>query len=182
MTSEVWKSIPGYESFYEVSSLGRVRSLPRTGGTTSVRSYGGKIVTSFPAGTMGYPYVSLWDNNKRQHHAIHRLVLLAFVGYPLAGQECCHGNGVVTDNRLENLRWDYRAGNERDKYRLGTGLRGSRANSAKLNEAQVIQIRLSNDPRYRLAKRFGVSESQIARIQSLQNWSWLPTPKENRAP
>lgn len=51
---------------------------------------------------------------------VHRLVLEAFVGPSLPGMHGCHNNGKPSDNRIENLRWDTRAGNFADKWKHGT--------------------------------------------------------------
>lgn len=45
---------------------------------------------------------------------VHTAVLLAFVGERPEGLEACHNNGIPSDNRLENLRWDTRSSNRRD--------------------------------------------------------------------
>jgi hypothetical protein len=50
---------------------------------------------------------------------LHRLILLAFVGEPPPGYECCHNNDDPSDNRLENLRWDTRTQNIQDAIRHG---------------------------------------------------------------
>lgn len=67
----------------------------------------------------------------------HTLVLLAFVGPRPEGMECCHGNGIRHDNRLENLRWDTHQGNMADRLRHGTDSRGERCGLAILSEADV---------------------------------------------
>ena len=52
-------------------------------------------------------------------HYVHRLVLEAFVGPPLPGQETCHLDSDASNNHLNNLRWDTRAGNMRDMANHG---------------------------------------------------------------
>lgn len=112
--SERWLPIPGWEGLYEVSDLGRVRSLKRPG----VKGHSARIMKGSKAGA-GYRKVILWHNGRTEHIYVHRLVLTAFVGPCPEGMEACHGNAVRDDNRLENLRWDTGSENIRDIVRAG---------------------------------------------------------------
>jgi len=113
---ERWSEIPGYEGFYEVSDMGRVRSLDRIvvdKQATRFRRFKGRLLK--PQLTQaGYYVVALSKNGKPKDHYIHRLVLSAFVSLPEPGFEACHENDVRTDNRLRNLRWDTHLENVRD--------------------------------------------------------------------
>lgn len=117
---EVWKSIPGYEGIYEVSDLGRVRSLDRIvehlGGERRVE---GRI-RKLTANSDGYLGVNLCKDGSTRRKRVHRIVLEAFVGPPEDGQECCHNNGDPADNRLENLRWGTAVENAKDKRKHGS--------------------------------------------------------------
>jgi len=97
--TEEWKDIEGYEGLYQVSDLGRVRSLPRN--TTS-----GKILKP---GTdrKGYLYVILSKNGKAKSHTVHRLVALAFIPNddPEHKTEVNHLNEKKSDCRACNLNW-----------------------------------------------------------------------------
>jgi len=68
----------------------------------------------------GYPSVALSQGGVVTKLYVHRLVLLAFWGQPLPGEEACHNNGDRTDNRLENLRWDRHGSNMDDAVAHGT--------------------------------------------------------------
>ena len=119
-TTERWLPVPGYEGRYDVSDMGRVKSLARSG----IRSDGRRFnvqerVLAPPIHKVGYPIVMLWRNNKSKTLYVHRLVLEAFVGPCPDGMECCHHNDDPLDNRLSNLRWDDRKGNMSDMIRLG---------------------------------------------------------------
>lgn len=124
--AERWLPVPGYEGVYEVSSLGRVRSLPREvdDGRTRRRRLKGKILT-LSTQTSGYLQVRLQAAGQHSAPLVHRLVLEAFVGPAPSGAEACHQNGNPHDNRVENLRWDTRRENVADAIRHGTH-RGSR--------------------------------------------------------
>lgn len=121
---EEWRPIAGWERQYEVSSVGRVRSLDRRVGNRLMK---GCMLKPY-LGRRKYPHliVNLRRGGKRSPYAIsenplvHRLVLLAFVGPAPKGMVCCHLNGDGTDNRLENLRWDTPSNNQRDSMLHGT--------------------------------------------------------------
>lgn len=105
---EVWRQIPGYGDKYEASNLGRVRSG------------GSRILKQRLQVDTHYPVVELSDNGRSRETCVHWVVLLAFRGAPPEGHEGCHNNGVGTDNRVENLRWDTRSGNTMDQVAHGT--------------------------------------------------------------
>lgn len=117
MTDEEWRPAVGFEGRYEVSDLGRVRSLLPTSGTNGGRRRGAPDGVLKPTPSGKYYTVSLGRRNTR---TVHTLVLEAFVGPCPEGLEACHNNGDHADNTLGNLRWDTRSENAKDKTRHGT--------------------------------------------------------------
>lgn len=118
-THEQWRPVVGYAG-YEVSDLGQVRSLDRKvkhgARTMSVAGRVRKVQLDHD----GYQKVSLSREGHRPKLVfVHHLVLEAFVGPRPVGQECCHGPGGRTDNRLTNLRWDTKSENMKDVVRHG---------------------------------------------------------------
>lgn len=114
--SEIWKPVWKYEGLYEVSSLGRVRSLKRF--TTS-----GKVLKIYTSKHNGYCYVSLSKDNKRTTKRVHKLVIEAFnfkgiVGYD-KNNTVNHINGDKTDNRIDNLEWVSQSVNQKHAFRKG---------------------------------------------------------------
>lgn len=114
---ELWKDIPGYEGRYQVSDLGRVRSLPfmqryllRNGAEAFRRTRERVLATQLQNG--GYPIVHLHRNNQRRAFTVHGLVARAFVSNPGALPEVNHINGVKTDARACNLEWTTSSGNK----------------------------------------------------------------------
>lgn len=108
---EEWKPVVGYEGYYEASSYGNIRSLPRT--TTK-----GKVLKQHINSRNGYAYVSLSKNNIRKTRRVHRLIAAAFWG-DSPEMQINHKNGVKTDNRLDNLEYCTQSDNMKHAYRTG---------------------------------------------------------------
>ena len=104
--TEIWLPIEGYENLYEVSNLGRVRSLERTvikkNGVT--RKFHGKILKP---GTRrdGYLSVQLCKNGIVRSFLIHRLVSTAFLPTSDKKFQVNHLDEDKTNNTVENLEW-----------------------------------------------------------------------------
>lgn len=174
---ELWKDIPNWEGWYQVSNLGRVRSVDRisiAGGVPA--KYTGKVLAANPT-KAGYPLVSLVRPGKREYRTVHALVMRTFVGEPPKGQEVCHNNGVRTDCRLDNLRYDTRRNNSLDRRVHGTAShdnyeKGEERGNAKLTEESVRYIR--NNPSESLktlSQRFGVSISCVHLARKRKSWA-----------
>ena len=126
----------------------------------------------------GHGYIVLERNGRRITCAVHRLVLETFVGPCPENMECCHNNGIKTDNRLENLRWDTRSENMLDRVKhsgwCGPRLSGEDHGRRKLDWARVSAIReqrrLYGTSHVELAHDFGISRGQIGRILRNDNW------------
>ncbi|MFV8232317.1 NUMOD4 motif-containing HNH endonuclease [Mycolicibacterium fortuitum] len=119
-TQEQWRPVVGYEGAYEVSDQGRVRSLDRTIVEHSGKSrrLRGRVLTLMQNGHRdNRPQVSLGFG---VHRMVHHLVAESFLGPRPGGVDICHNNGDPTDNRLENLRYDTRSGNNLDQVAHGT--------------------------------------------------------------
>ena len=119
-TSEIWKPIAGHDG-YEVSNLGRVRSLDRTikrrpsnmqprGAIVRLK---GRLISPGTSSS-GHSLVMLGRGAPR---LVHRLVLEAFIGPCPDGKEALHFDDVKSHNHLENLRWGTRSENLIDMYR-----------------------------------------------------------------
>jgi hypothetical protein len=102
-TNEVWKDIPGYEGYYQVSDMGRVRSLERVIiSTTGQRVPVQERILKGTEHKSGYFIVGLAKNGIKTR-TIHSLVALAFVGERPERNDIHHKNGNKKDNRLNNL-------------------------------------------------------------------------------
>lgn len=98
---EVWKDIVGYEGLYQVSSQGKVISLPKMCG---IRWDNGRILKPF-VNKDGYLVVTLSLNNKSKHFQVHRLVAEAFIPNPEQLPCVNHKDLCVNNNNVSNLEW-----------------------------------------------------------------------------
>lgn len=170
---EVWADAPGFGGHYQVSSLGSVRVKDRI---VKKRHRSGGIATQFYPGRplaphqnpSGYLMVHLgWDGHKKGM-LVHHMVLLAFHGPRPTDHVGCHFNGVKTDNRPGNLRWDTHTGNMADRQRMGRYACGESHPMAKIPDALAEEILLSPLSAPECARRFGISKSQAYRIKNGQ--------------
>lgn len=109
---EEWRPVVGYEGAYEVSDLGRVRSLDRIDSRGN-RAWG-RLLRADPQAS-GHLRVALCVEGKARRLFVHKLVLDAFVGPCPVGMETCHNDGDPTNNAVSNLRWDTKSANARDR-------------------------------------------------------------------
>lgn len=104
--NEVWKDIIGYEKYYQISNLGRVRRKERKVIYKDGREYLYKPkLLSVRELKSGYKTTDLTVNNQTKTVYIHRLVAEEFIANPKKLSCINHINGNKADNRLENLEW-----------------------------------------------------------------------------
>ena len=103
--NEQWKPIKGFEGLYEVSDLGRVKSVSRVIARGDVRQTVNERILSPKLSKKGYLIVGLHRNGSSLYRYIHRLVGDAFLERPDCECEINHINEDKMDNRVENLEW-----------------------------------------------------------------------------
>ena len=106
MEKEIWKDIRGFENKYQISNMGRIRSIFRY-----------KIILK-PALTQGYKFVSLYNKTSKKCYRIHRLVAQTFIPNPNNKITVNHKNGIKTDNRVSNLEWNTYQENIKHSYNV----------------------------------------------------------------
>lgn len=169
---EQWRDIPGFEDCYQVSDMGRVRSLDRYVRTfsrfeLSTRLLKGRVL-KIQKHNGGYAQVCL----SRVPRLIHSLVLLAFVGPVPEGMEGAHDDGDRTNNRLSNLRYATPLSNANDRRLHGTSGAGAANTMAKLSLKDIATIRglagtLSQKV---IGERFGIRQGTVSRILAGKRW------------
>lgn len=123
---EEWKSINGYEGYYEVSTLGRIKRLPTIikYKKCGLRNYPGKIFVQ-ELSSDGYLRVVLCKKNKKKRFMSHRLVAESFIPNLRNCRYVNHINGNKSDNRVENLEWCTQEENEQHSVHvLGKTMKG----------------------------------------------------------
>lgn len=163
---ELWKSILGFEGYYEASSLGRIRAVDRMVWNPHINKFRfakGKILKATIT-TNGYPAVGLYRNRIRTQKPVHMLILLAFKGPPPPGCIVRHKNGIKTHLQLSNLEYGTYRQNAADSRKHHEG----KHPYTKLTLDQYKEIRKLKGSlsRHEIALKFGVHPNTIWHIQT----------------
>lgn len=121
LEGEIWKDVVGWESYYAVSNLGRVKTKERTYTCSngSVRFVHQKIKQTY-FDEDGYERVCLYLNNTSKLMGVHRVVAEAFISNPDNLPQVNHKNGDKSNNRVDNLEWMTNTDNIRHSIQIGT--------------------------------------------------------------
>ena len=183
--NEIWKQVPGWEGYYSVSSMGRIRR-DASGPNTWV----GKILKSF-IDNSGYLQSTLCKQGRKHNCRIHVMVAITFLGPKPKGHEINHKNTNKQDNRPENLEYLTRAAH--DEHTTFSGLRptgerhgsrthpervarGEQISSAKLVGRDILEIRklLAGSVSQRIiAEKFGVDQTTVSCIKLNKSWAHI---------
>jgi hypothetical protein len=178
MKNEIWRDVVGYEGSYQVSNLGRVKSLTRP-----KRSRHG---TYFPkSGRVmkprkdrgGYLSVGLSCEGVVATVKVHRIVAMAFHPNPTGLPQVNHRNGVKTDNSEWNLEWISSVANHAHAASSGLKANGVRNCNAKLTDSDIPHIlrRLSaGESQSSISRSYGVGVSAITSIKMGRTWKHVP--------
>ena len=174
--SEIWKDIPDYEGSYQVSNMGRVRSVDRvvTFNDGSMRKYKGKVLK--PAIThRGYERVVLCIDNGLTNKTVHRLVLETFKPHVnMNDLEVNHMDGNKLNNHLTNLEWLTRRDNMLHAHNTGLiNNKGERNPNAKFSKVDILEIleRLDTGELHKdIGLDYGVSAKYIYHISTGHRW------------
>lgn len=175
---EIWKSINGYEGFYEVSNLGNVKSLPRK--MWNGRNYFISKEKLLKQGLSGKKddninrqrlMVILSKDGKKENKLVHHLVADAFLGEKPSDMIICHNDGNHLNNNKDNLRYDTQQQNVMDIYRH----KGKYGNKhLKIEEVLEIRSLYKNGKSINeITKLFHVNKKSIIKIINNTTYSWL---------
>ena len=172
---EEWRSVLGFEGYYTVSSLGRVRSEPRR----VIRSDGRPrtipgLILKHRIGDVGYPIVGIHRDGTGTTVRVHRLVLETFVGPCPEGMECLHANNDKLDARLVNIRWGTRAENTEQMRDDGLAQAALGAGTAKKLDWADLHLILcdlaAGQTQQAIANRYGIVRQTVSKIARGEYW------------
>lgn len=167
---EIWKDVKGYEGRYQISNIGRIKSLERDKWSGTVYFKSKEIILSQSIKD-GYYACSFL----KKFISPHRLVAIAFIPNPENKPCVNHINGIKTDNRVENLEWVTYKENVNHSDRIGLrNVKGENSPLAKLKMHEVLEIRelhkkgdmLQKD----IARKYGVTAPAISGITRNIRW------------
>lgn len=163
--TEIWKDVPDYEGFYQVSNLGRVKRIDSN------------RILAERQGKNGYIRLNLSKNGEQKQAFVHQLVLKKFGSPQPNGKQVNHKNGNKKDNRIENLEWVTIAENikHRDDV-LGKHTKGTRNGSAILTESDVKEIKSLRAKGWtckKISLRYAVGRAAISHIVNGRTWKHI---------
>src|SRR3989304_1164393 len=125
MITEEWRSVSGFEGFFEVSNRGRIRSVSRLvrtmlrSGEYSTRRIKSKVLALHTWGAK-YPGIVLHRGNKPpMRKMIHQLVAEAFVPNPNGYTQINHIDANTLNSFASNLEWCNQSMNVAHAYKIG---------------------------------------------------------------
>jgi len=165
---EKWKSVKGFESQYEISNLGNLRSIDRV-----VKHYVNGFTRKYKGSSKklrkdkdGYLKCTLKKDGEIFHFRVHRLVAEAFIINEEQLKIVNHLNGIKTDNRVENLEWCNHSDNV-----IHAVL--NRFIETKLTDEQAIEIFNSKLSNRKLGEQFKINSSIVWRIKNKKAYKHL---------
>lgn len=170
---ETWKNVTGFENFYQVSNIGRVRSKDReykclaNGKYPCTKILHGRVMRERIWKKRNQ--VAFMIGGERIEFWVHRLVAEAFISNPLKLSDVNHKDGNPLNNNVSNLEWATRSQNMQHAH--DTGLikmrKGSNHPKSKLTERKVKAIRKKRANGLtcaEIAKQYGVIQQTISEI------------------
>ena len=196
LETEEWRDIPNYDGVYQISNLGRVRTMKPYRNLPAPRL----ITRCLHKPPAAYWMVSLYHNRVQRAWFVHQLVALAFIGPRPEGHEVNHIDLDKQNNRFRNLEYRTHRGNVQHAFANGAiktehwskrepnravlnctqnGIkRGEDCPAAKLTAEQVRAIRQEFIPgqpglKTTLGRKYNVSRTLIYQIVKHKAWKWL---------
>lgn len=168
---EIWKDIEGYEGYYQISNMGRVRSLDRfvyDEHNDKIQFKKGQLLKNCYNKRVNIYEVHLHKNNKRKCFKIHRLVACAFLDNddPLHKTTVNHKDGDRSNNCVNNLEWASYSENEKHSYKVLNRCKNSTPYKKRtcISIEKTTHQRINHESIASASRYTGISETQIRRI------------------
>ena len=161
MTDEIWRTIKGYESQYQVSDQGRVKSL----------KFGKERILKPLRNTFGYLFVFLCKNGEKKEYKVHRLVAKTFIPNPDNLPQVNHKDEDKDNNSVQNLEWCD------SKYNNNYGTRNEKLSKSVLQYTKsgvfVREWKSATDVQRNLNYNIGnISKCCTGKLKSAYNFIW----------
>lgn len=161
---EKWLAVKGFEGLYEVSNLGRIKSI----------KYNRERLMKTSHQLNGYVKITLSKDNVQYTSRVHRLVADAFIPRQEGRDYVNHIDGDKDNNAVSNLEWVSVSENNKHAFKLGLKCaKGENNGRAVLTEAQVIEIyQLAHSGRRvkDIAEQYKISRSSVCHIKYGSRW------------
>jgi NUMOD4 motif/HNH endonuclease len=165
----MWKSVLGFEGYYEISENGIIKSLEKevNNSKTTKRIVKERIRKPFIT-KKGYVQIMLSKHKINYKFYVHRLVAINFVDNPYNKLEVNHIDGNKQNNHFLNLEWCTRAENNKHAFDIGLkeNKKGSDSKISKLTKEQREEIKKSSLSRKKLRIMYNVGQTTIQRIKT----------------
>ena len=155
LEGEQWKPVRGFEGLYEVSTTGRIKSLPKVGSRCE------KLLKQRDNG-FGYLICQFMKNNKRITMSTHRAVALAFIPNPDNKKQVNHKDGNRHNNSVENLEWCTNSENQLHKFHV----LGYKCPSRAKRKVVCCETGIVYSCAYSASRATGVSRCNIFNVAS----------------
>ena len=161
--TEEWRPVTFNElgDSYEVSNLGRVRSLDRVCYGLKARRVDGKVLRPSTS-KFGYQNVNLYRDGFSKSIHVHRLVALAFIPNPDHLPMVNHLDGIKSNCVVTNLEWTDDTGNKQHAINIGRITRFKKLLTA--DDVAAIRALAGTMPQTKIAKRFGCTQTNVSLI------------------
>lgn len=166
ISEEIWKAVVGFENLYEVSDLGRVRTIPKRGFNKQVIRKTGIDVRT------GYVTIMLYKNSIPITRRLHSLMVETFLGIKTNHKLVCnHKDGIKRNNRLDNFEIITQKENVRHAMKLGLiriPIKDERYNSKIMEKdfPELLRLFKTKMTSKDIAKLFNVGPTTISRIRA----------------
>lgn len=164
--TEIFVPIQGFEGYYEISNLGRVRTVDRTITFSDgrKRAYKSKFIKF--SNPLGYLVAPLVKHQKQKFVSVHRLIAIHFIPNPHNKPFINHIDGNKQNNSISNLEWCTHAENTTHAVENSLYRKGENHGNAKISNEAAEEIRNSKESGVFLAEKFKILTSTVSMIRN----------------